>query len=86
MAEDCALFLLVCSDFVVSDLEAVWSGSSAASQRQWSMNVMSTALVESRRPYCCMADDRIGLQQPPPPLPPPIYVMYFTMEKNTCCL
>lgn len=45
MAEDRVLFLLPCSDFVVSDLKALWSGPAAASQRQWNMNVMRTALV-----------------------------------------
>lgn len=49
VTEDRMLFLQLCTDFVVSDLEAVRSGPTAAPQRQWSMNVMTTALVESCR-------------------------------------
>ena len=44
MAEDSVLFLLLGIDFVVIDLEAVWSGPAAAFQRQRKMNVLRTAL------------------------------------------
>lgn len=66
-AEDRVLFLLLCTDFVVSDLKALWSGPTAASQRQWNMNVMRTALVESIRSYGCKADDRIRSEPPHTP-------------------
>lgn len=66
------VYYFCCCDFVVSDLKAVWSGPTAASQRQWNMNVMRTALVESCRSYGCKAEDRIWLE---PPCPPALYTL-----------
>lgn len=53
------MYYFCCSDFVVSDLKAVWSGPTAVFQRQWNMNVLKTALVESCWSYGCKTDDSI---------------------------
>lgn len=58
-AAESGLFSVLCSDFVVSDLKAVWSIPTAASPRHRSMNVMGTALVESCPSDGCKTDVRI---------------------------
>lgn len=67
-----------CRDFVVSDLKAVWLDPTAASRRQWDMDITRAALVESCQSYGCEADDRIWLEH---------FIrniMYFLIERRVC--